>query len=231
MKNLVSIFAGHDANISFYSAKEDKYYTIEIERLVKKRYFRLHVDNDEQTVRDILFECRNIAATEWGIINDYETVLVSSDGWISPPSIIKEVFNTESVKTVARHHETHAAAAFYKSPFDEALIISYDGGGDDGFFNVYRGGPDGIESFESIQADFGGAYLLCGSLIREVAEKSRHQLALSGKLMGLCAYGNVVEEYLPAFEKFFFDKDYKSCLLYTSPSPRDKRQSRMPSSA
>ena len=24
---------------------------------------------------------------------------------------------------------------------------------------------------------------------------------------------------------------YKACLLYTSPSPRDKRQSRMPSSA
>ena len=26
-------------------------------------------------------------------------------------------------------------------------------------------------------------------------------------------------------------KYYKTCLLYTSPSPRDKRQSRMPSSA
>ena len=25
--------------------------------------------------------------------------------------------------------------------------------------------------------------------------------------------------------------DFRSCLLYTSPSPRDKRQSRMPSSA
>ena len=25
--------------------------------------------------------------------------------------------------------------------------------------------------------------------------------------------------------------EFKSCLLYTSPSPRDKRQSRMPSSA
>ena len=69
MKNLVSIFAGHDANVSFYNAKEDKYYTIEIERLVKKRYFRLHVDNDEQTIRDILFQCRNIAATEWDITN------------------------------------------------------------------------------------------------------------------------------------------------------------------
>ena len=26
-------------------------------------------------------------------------------------------------------------------------------------------------------------------------------------------------------------KEHKTCLLYTSPSPRDKRQSRMPSSA
>ena len=26
-------------------------------------------------------------------------------------------------------------------------------------------------------------------------------------------------------------KDFQHCLLYTSPSPRDKRQSRMPSSA
>ena len=95
MKNLVSIFAGHDANVSFYNAKEDTYHTIEIERLVKKRYFRLHVDNDEQTVRDILLQCRNIAATQWGITNDYEAVLVSSDGWINPPSIIEEVFNTE----------------------------------------------------------------------------------------------------------------------------------------
>ena len=28
-----------------------------------------------------------------------------------------------------------------------------------------------------------------------------------------------------------FDSDYNSCLLYTSPSPRDRQKSRMPSSA
>ena len=33
-----------------------------------------------------------------------------------------------------------------------------------------------------------------------------------------------------AIEKKILDK-VKACLLYTSPSPRDKRQSRMPSSA
>ena len=28
-----------------------------------------------------------------------------------------------------------------------------------------------------------------------------------------------------------YEDEYEDCLLYTSPSPRDKRQSRMPSSA
>ena len=39
---------------------------------------------------------------------------------------------------------------------------------------------------------------------------------------------------LPAFEVFAVDPEgrrRRPCLLYTSPSPRDKRQSRMPSSA
>ena len=30
---------------------------------------------------------------------------------------------------------------------------------------------------------------------------------------------------------WFFEDEIAACLLYTSPSPRDKRQSRMPSSA
>jgi len=207
MKNLVSIFAGHDSNISFWNAKTNKYYTIEIERLVKKRYFRLHEDNTHLEQRAILEQCRDIAAKEWGIENDYEAVLISSDGYVqTEPSLI---FNTESVKTVASHHQTHAASAFYMSPFSQALIVSYDGGGDDGHFNIYAGNSSGIEILEKIPSDFGGGYLLCGSLIREVAESSRHQLALSGKLMGLCGYGKVIGKYVPSFKEFFFDRDYR----------------------
>ena len=97
MSNLVSIFAGHDANISFYDSRNNKYYLIEIERLVKQRYFRLHVDNDTDTIRDILFQCRNIAATEWGI-DSFDTLLISSDGWVNPPSILREVFPGADVK-------------------------------------------------------------------------------------------------------------------------------------
>tara|TARA_B100001094_G_C18192492_1_gene808243 strand:+ start:1535 stop:3106 length:1572 start_codon:yes stop_codon:yes gene_type:complete len=209
MKNLVSIFAGHDANVSFYNAKTDEYYTIEVERLVKKRYFRLHEDNTPEYQKEILTLCREIAEEDWGVDNDYEAVLVSTDGYVQPPSILKEVFNTDNVRTIARHHECHASSAFYMSPFEEALVVSYDGGGDDGHFNVYTANKKGIKLLEKVPSDFGGGYLLCGSMIREVAEKSRHQLALSGKMMGLCAYGNVIEEHIPAFAMFFFNRDYK----------------------
>ena len=223
MKNLVSIFAGHDANVSFWNAETNKYYTIEIERLVKTRYFRLHEDNSPDYQFDILEQCRDIAEREWGIKNDYECALVSSDGYIQPPTTIMQVFNTEEVRTVARHHHTHAASAFYKSGFTQALIISFDGGGDDGHLNIYSGNescpqlmggineyyPPGVSLMENIPSDFGGGYLLCGSLIREVAEKSRHQLALSGKLMGLCGYGKVRHEYVLSFKEFFFDRDYR----------------------
>ena len=214
MKNLVSIFAGHDANISFYNAKTNKYYTIEIERLVQKRYFRLHVDNDPQYQKEILEQCRDIAESEWGIENDYEAVLISSDGFVQ--TNLREIFNTQKMKTVARHHETHAAATFYQSPFKEALIVSYDGGGDDGHFNVYSANNMGVRFLNRIDSDFGGGYLLCGSLVREVGEKSRHQLALAGKLMGLCGYGKVIPEFVPAFEEFFFDRDYEKLSNWTN---------------
>ena len=110
MKNLVSIFGGHDANVSFYHADKNKYYSIEIERLVQKRYFRLHVDNDAASQFRILNECQKIAEERWGIKNDYEQVLICSDGFIEIDP--RQVFNTQNVSTVARHHQTHASAAF-----------------------------------------------------------------------------------------------------------------------
>ena len=207
MKNLVSIFAGHDANITFYNAAKDEYHLIELERLVKKRYFRLHVDNSPDYQKEILTLCQEIAEEDWGIENDYEAVLISSDGFIQVDP--NEIFNTEKVVTVARHHQTHAAAAFYLSPFEQALIVSYDGGGDDGHFNVYAANGKEIKLLKNIKSDFGGGYLLCGSMIREVAEKSKHQLALSGKLMGLCGYGKTNYDMVQAFEEFFFDRDYE----------------------
>ena len=40
-------------------------------------------------------------------------------------------------------------------------------------------------------------------------------LALSGKIMGLCAYGDVIEEYVDAFSEFFFDRDFNKLAKVT----------------
>ena len=60
-------------------------------------------------------------------------------------------------------------------------------------------------------------------------------LSDAAKRVGIKTHVYCPEDKCPAsFSSDFFTKeDYnnKACLLYTSPSPRDKRQSRMPSSA
>ncbi len=214
-KNLVSIFAGHDSNISFYNSKTNSYHIIELERLVKKRYFRLHVDNNPEEIKEILLSAKNIACKFWNIEDNYEAILVGSDGWIKPKSILKEVFGSSKIITLAKHHMCHASSALYQTNLKEALIISYDGGGDDGFFNIYDVKNKKIKHKKRIKSDFGGAYLIFSSLIREVTEKSKNQLALSGKLMGICAYGQVKSTLLKYFSNYIIDRNFKkfsNCL-------------------
>ena len=74
MKN-VSIFAGHDANIAFADTDNDTYHVIEIERLVKKRYFRLHVDNSMEDIYAILSACQNVAKQYFGMDDEYDVFI------------------------------------------------------------------------------------------------------------------------------------------------------------
>ena len=130
MKNIVSIFGGHDANITFFNGQ---YHIIEIERLVKERYANLYSD-DSVNIDGILKECQDIATKFWGIENDYECVLINSQ-WKKPRSLIENVFKSDKYLTLTNHHYTHAYSAFYQSPYKEALILSYDGGGEKEYFN------------------------------------------------------------------------------------------------
>ena len=56
----------------------------------------------------------------------------------------------------------------------------------------------------------------------EVQFKSAATVSITYALMSRCGLEP---------EQYFSHEDFMPCLLYTSPSPRDKRQSRMPSSA
>lgn len=114
------------------------------------------------------------------------------------------------------HHEGHAAGCFYQSPYDEMLVFSFDGGGNDGKFNVYhclRGkSPKLLECIASpnfgsphIHYDLGFPYMVLGSYLNDIKfeDLGSGNLVYPGKIMGLASYGKVREEWLPAFMEFY----------------------------
>ena len=81
-----------------------------------------------------------------------------------------------------------------------------------------------------------------GSLKMFIALALAVSVGLLGSNLGIANKAMIVESYISPIKDFFFRYGklaiwvlllvgFYRCLLYTSPSPRDKRQSRMPSSA
>ena len=208
MRNIVSIFGGHDANITFFNGQ---YHIIELERLLKKRYTGLYtvdIDLNDGEIIEILRDCQNIATKFWDIENDYECVLINSQ-WKKPRSLIENIFKSDKYLTLTNHHYTHAYSAFYQSPYKEALILSYDGGGEKEYFNFYSGDFNGITLLNKIPINMGQGYWRSASLIKQITERSRTRRSYPGKLMGLAGYGSVKEGLLPDLYRFFIEKDGK----------------------
>ena len=114
------------------------------------------------------------------------------------------------------HHQSHAAGCFYQSPHNEMLVFSFDGGGNDGKFNIYhcvRGASpillepviNPIQDNPHVYYDLGFPYMMFGHYLKDIKFEalSIGNLVYSGKLMGLASYGNVKEEWLNDFIEFY----------------------------
>jgi len=115
-----------------------------------------------------------------------------------------------------KHHHSHASGGLYQSPYNKALIFSFDGGGNDGFFNIYLGkkGKE-LSLLECIThprsespheyLDLGLPYMLFGHYLAEIKQEvdiSAGNLVYPGKMMGLASYGDIREEWLPPLTNF-----------------------------
>jgi carbamoyltransferase len=108
------------------------------------------------------------------------------------------------------HHSSHAACAFYQTSYNEALIVSFDGGGSDGFFNIYHAKDrQTIELIDKFNIDLGFPYMSFGDYLNDIRLEPAlniGNLVYSGKIMGLCSYGNVNQNWLPHFEHYYKQK-------------------------
>jgi len=170
-----------------------------------------------------LEECLKWIEKEYGI-SEYENCYYSSTDFIGDNFEGKHrLFQTNFLIKAKNyihgsHHESHANGVFYQSPYSEAIIFSFDGGGDDGEFNVYHGVREkGVERIAQLlnptyntphlYYNLGFAYMIFGQYFKDISPEavSDGNLVWPGKIMGLASYGNYKEDWLSDFMTFFKD--------------------------
>jgi carbamoyltransferase len=139
--------------------------------------------------------------------------------------ILKQDFGVHAPVEFVNHHYAHATSAYYTSNFDEALVVTMDGGGDGHCSHVYsvKDGVfehlDATDSYNSIGNFYAYVTAICGY------KAKRHE----GKITGLAARGKPV--YKEMFDKMISWKEDQlvnhSKLLFQS--AMDKIKSNLPS--
>ena len=104
------------------------------------------------------------------------------------PEILRNEFGINCPTKYFHHHYCHATSAYYTSGFDDALVVTMDGGGDGHCAHVYsvRGGKfkklATISSYDSLGNYYAYVTALCGY------KAKRHE----GKITGLAAHGQPI---------------------------------------
>jgi carbamoyltransferase len=95
------------------------------------------------------------------------------------------------------HHASHAATAYYMSPYREALIVTIDGSGDSQCATVWLGIGDRMELIHEIEIpdSLGWFYAAITEFLGFQAYDGEH------KVMGLAAYGRPNRHFREALER------------------------------
>ena len=204
----LGIYGSH--NSAFAIGKDDEVLeVVELERLINLKnagmWFWGHHDN----AVEILLEVQEYFRKKYGVVK-YANVIYNSveqyqdKGWWPYREQIFPSLNYEHFK----HHESHAYCALYQSPYDKALIISFDGGSDEGYFNIYVGDKKSktpmVKIYEG-KKDYAVSYMIPAHFIEDIKIENIYagNLVYAGKLMGLAAYGSVREEYIQPLIEFY----------------------------
>lgn len=119
-------------------------------------------------------------------------------GMFKHPKRLREHFGPSNFKFhYLEHHQTHAASAFFVSPFDSAAILTWDGTGEDTTTLFCRGKENKIEVLKRIKLPHS-----LGQFYSAVTNYIGFDMFAGDewKVMGLAAYGK------PRFFDFFREK-------------------------
>jgi carbamoyltransferase len=201
---IIAVNTLHDSAISVFDGVT--LHNLELERITRERYLDLSGRAD---AADVLAAAMGLLVGRLGVENRFDLCL--HHGGAREDGAVRALIRADVHRTTHSHHEAHAATALYASPFREALIVSFDGGGYDGVFNVYTGrrGED-LRVVARLPLNLGTSYRAFAHPIGEIRKRPfpptaasldlAVELAAAGKLMGLAAYGTPRREWRAGME-------------------------------
>lgn len=200
-KLIISAYGSHNAAISMFY--KGNYTIVEVERWLNSKNAGLTFYNPSRNPQLTFDEI-----CQWLLDQtDKSEVDVYISGYMGA---VRPKFKVNH-SIQCDHHMAHAAGAFYQSPYRRSLVFTFDGGGDGGFFNAYIADRNsGIRLLEKFNQDLGFPYMILADYLKDIKKDplTVGNLVYAGKLMGLCSYGNVREEWLPAFDEFYDKFNY-----------------------
>lgn len=114
--------------------------------------------------------------------------LISRERVREIPTLLSNAYNITAPTRFYDHHYCHAMSAYYTSNFDQALVITLDGGGDGLSGSVYVGQNGRLRHLVSVDSfnSLGNFYSYITELCGFNAEKDE------GKITGLAAHGEPI---------------------------------------
>jgi len=200
-KLILSAYGSHNAAIAMYYKGE--YRVIEVERWLNSKNIGLTTYMPCKHPQIVFDEITDylLSTTDRSDVDVFLTDYVQR---ITPKFHVKEALGFD-------HHTAHAATAFYQSPYKESLVFTFDGGGDNGYFNVYLASrQNGIKLIDKFDQDLGFPYMIIGDYLNDIKKESLSigNLVYAGKIMGLCSYGQIHDDWVPHFDEFYSQFNY-----------------------
>jgi carbamoyltransferase len=207
------------ANISFYGSHNaavvvenngEIVVVIEIERFLNSKNAGYSQYIPCRTRRELMTNIIKWIEKKYGISEYDNCIALNTDTIEGNETVFYDRLIPSKNFVGALHHESHAASGFYQSDYNEALIVSFDGGGNDGFFNIYHAeNRKQITEIDRLVIDLGFAYMSFGDYLGDIKMEpalNYGNLVYSGKIMGLCSYGKVREEWYNPIKDYYLSK-------------------------
>lgn len=197
---IISAYGSHNAAIAMYY--KGNYKVVEVERWLNEKNIGL-TNYMPSRMPQIVFD--EICDYLLGETNRSDVDIFLTDYMnLKPKFHYKQHLNYD-------HHMAHAATAFYQSPYKNSLVITFDGGGDGAYFNIYLANRNNdIKLLDKFNQDLGFPYMVLGDYLKDIKKESLSigNLVYAGKIMGLASYGTVNEKWLPYFDDFYSKFNY-----------------------